>query len=77
MAASPRFTSISLAGALASGPSLAWGLARAEADHGGALASAPMSPVLVGVLAGVLALAAGAVVMVIVRLLSRKAPPTE
>jgi hypothetical protein len=48
----------------------------ALADHGGALRSAPMSPLLVGLIAGALALAAGAIVLVIVRLLTRKAPPS-
>jgi hypothetical protein len=47
----------------------------AAADHPGALRSAPMSPALVGVIAGALALATGVVVIIIVKLLARKAPP--
>ena len=46
------------------------------ADHGGALRSAPMSPLLVGLIAAALALGAGAIVLVIVKLLTRKAPPS-
>ncbi len=72
-----RPASIVAALAIVSEVSPAGHLARAHADHGGAPSSAPMSPVLVGVLAGALALAAGAVVLVIVRLLTRKAPPSE
>jgi hypothetical protein len=49
----------------------------ALADHGGPLRTAPMSPVLVGVLAGALALAAGLIVVVIATLLRKKAPPSE
>ena len=54
-----------------------WRMEWAIADHGGALRSSPMSPALVGLIAGGLALAAGLVVMVIVRLLYRKAPPSK
>jgi hypothetical protein len=46
------------------------------ADHGGALRSAPMSPLLVGLIAAALALGAGAIVLVLVKLLTRKAPPS-
>jgi hypothetical protein len=46
------------------------------ADHGGALRSAPMSPLLVGLIAAALALGAGAIVLVIVKLLTRKVPPS-
>ena len=53
-----------------------WWVERALADHGGALRSAPMSPLLVGLIAAALALAAGAIVLVIVKLLTRKAPPS-
>jgi len=49
----------------------------ARADHGGPLRMAPMSPLLVGVLAGVLALAAGLIIVVIATLLRKKAPPSE
>ena len=49
----------------------------AAADHPGALRSAPMSPTLVGVIAGALALATGVVVMIIVKLLVKKAPPSR
>jgi hypothetical protein len=48
----------------------------AAADHPGALRSAPMSPALVGVIAGALALATGVVVLIIVKLLLKKAPPS-
>ncbi len=54
-----------------------WRIEWAIADHGGALRSAPMSPALVGLIAGGLALAAGAVVLIIVKLLFRKAPPSK
>ena len=53
------------------------GAGRAGADHGGPLASAPMSPALVGALAAALTLAAGILLVVIVRLLTRKTPPAE
>jgi hypothetical protein len=49
-------------------------VAPAFADHGGALARAPMSPALVGVIAGALTLATGVAVAVIARLLTRKPP---
>ena len=55
---------------------LPWRLPSAVADHGGALRSAPMSPLLVGLIAAALALGAGAIVLVIVKLLTRKAPPS-
>ncbi len=55
----------------------AWRIARAAADHGGPLRSAPMSPMLVGVLAGALTLAAGIIVVVIAMLLTKKPPPSE
>lgn len=48
----------------------------ALADHGGGLRSAPMSPALVGLIAAALALGASAIVLVIVKLLARKAPPS-
>ena len=54
-----------------------WRLPWAVADHGGALRSAPMSPLLVGLIAAGLALGVGAIVLVIVKLLTRKAPPSE
>src|SRR5262245_27059001 len=47
----------------------------AAADHGGALRSAPMSPLVVGLIAAALALVAGGAVLVIARLLVRKRPP--
>ena len=55
---------------------LPWHLPWAVGDHGGALRSAPMSPLLVGLIAAALALGAGAIVLVIVKLLTRKAPPS-
>ena len=45
-------------------------------DHGGALRAAPMSPLLVGLIAAGLALAAGAIVLAIVKVIARKAPPS-
>ena len=53
-----------------------WCVEWALADHGGALRSAPMSPLLVGLIAAGLALGVGAIVLVIVKLLTRKAPPS-
>jgi hypothetical protein len=43
----------------------------AAADHGGALRSAPMSPLMAAILFAGLALLVGAVVIVVVRLLSK------
>ena len=63
-------------GALLAQIALPWRPPWAVADHGGALRSAPMSPLLVGLIAAALALGAGAIVLVIVKLLSRKAPPS-
>lgn len=63
-------------GALLAQISAPWRLPWALADHGGALRSAPMSPLLVGLIAAALALGAGAIVLVIVKLLTRKAPPS-
>lgn len=47
--------------------------APASADHGGPLASAPMSPIAVALLAGGLAFVAVLLLVVIVRLLARPA----
>jgi hypothetical protein len=44
----------------------------AWADHGGPLRAEGLSPLLVGILAGALALAAGVLIVVIVMLLTRK-----
>jgi hypothetical protein len=52
-------------------PTAAW------ADHGGPLHSAGLSPVMLGVLAGVLALATGFLLVVIVMLLIRRSSPPE
>ncbi len=49
----------------------------AGADHGEPLRSAGLGPVTVGVLAGVLALASGLLVVVIVMLLIRRNSPSE
>jgi len=46
----------------------------AWADHGGPLRAEGLSPLLVGILAGALALAAGVLIVVIVMLLTRKQP---
>jgi hypothetical protein len=45
----------------------------AWADHGGPLRTQEMSPLMIGLLAGVLALAAGVLIVVIVMLLTRRA----
>jgi hypothetical protein len=47
-------------------------VAPAAADHGGALRSAPMSPLTAAILFAGLALLVGAVVIVVVKLLSKK-----
>lgn len=52
-------------------PAVAW------ADHEGPFQSAPLSPMMVGVLAGVLALATGLLLVVIVMLLIRRSAPPE
>ncbi len=49
----------------------------AWADHEGPLRSAPLSPMVVGVLAGVLVLATGLLLVVIVMLLIRRSAPPE
>lgn len=49
----------------------------AWADHGGPLRAEGLSPLMVGLLAGGLALAAGVVIVVIVMLLTRKASSSE
>jgi len=46
----------------------------AWADHGGPLRAEGLSPLMVGILAGALALAAGVLIVVIVMLLTRKQP---
>ena len=53
-----------------------WCVEWALADHGGGLRAAPMSPLLVGLIAAGLALGVGAIVLVIIKLLTRKAPPS-
>ena len=50
------------------------GIRQACGDHRGSRGSAPLSPVVVGILAGVLTLAAGITVLVIVMLRARKPP---
>jgi hypothetical protein len=53
-------------------------LARAaDADHGGPLRAAPMDPIMVGVLAGLLTLAVCVAIALIARLLLRRPPPAE
>lgn len=49
----------------------------AWADHGGPLRSADMSPLMVALLAGLLALIAGLLVVVIVMVLTRKERSSE
>jgi hypothetical protein len=61
-----------LAGVLAAlVPASAW------ADHGGPLRAAPMSPLMVGVVAGALALVCGLLIVIIVMLLIRRSSPSE
>ena len=62
--------------ALLSQLALPWRVEWALGAPGGALRAAPMSPLLVGLIAGALALGVGAIVLVIVKLLARKAPPS-
>ena len=45
---------------------------RALADHGGPLRDAPMSPLIVALISGVAALAAGVLIVIIVMALTRK-----
>jgi hypothetical protein len=52
-------------------PAVAW------ADHGGPLQSASLSPMMVGLLVGALALATGLLILVIVMLLIRRGAPLE
>jgi hypothetical protein len=52
-------------------------ITEAWADHGGPLRSEGLSPLTVGLLAGVLALAAGVLVVVIVMRLTGKPPSSE
>jgi hypothetical protein len=56
---------------------LVWLAAPAWADHGGPLRSEGLSPLLTGLLAGGLVLAAGVLVVVIVMRLSRRPAPRE
>lgn len=49
----------------------------AWADHGAASGSEPLSPLMVGLVAGGLALAAGILIVVIVMLLTRRPSPLE
>ena len=48
------------------------GVAPAAADHGGALRDAPMSPLTAAIVFAGLALLVGAVVLVVIRLLTRQ-----
>jgi len=50
---------------------------RAGADHASPLGTATLSPVVVGILAGLLALAVGIAIVVIVVLLTKKTPRAE
>jgi hypothetical protein len=56
-------------------PALLFLATTAWADHGGPLRAEELSPLMVGLLAGLLALAAGALIVVIVMLLTR--PPSS
>jgi hypothetical protein len=53
-------------------PTLAILAGRALADHGGPLRAAPMSPLLVALISGAAALAAGVLIVIIVMALTRK-----
>ena len=65
------------AGASVALPLLLRGVGRAAADHGLPVRTDRLSPVVVGILAGLLALAAGIAIVVIVLLLTRKTPRAE
>jgi hypothetical protein len=53
-------------------PTLAILAGRALADHGGPLRAAPMSPLLLALISGAAALAAGVLIVIIVMALTRK-----
>jgi hypothetical protein len=66
-----------LALSVAALPLLLAGLGRAGADHGLPVRTDKLSPIMVGILAGLLALAAGIAIVVIVLLLTKKTPRAE
>ena len=74
MPSSWRAISVGASGALL--PLLA-GAGRAAADHASPLGTDTLSPVVVGILFGLLALAAGIAIVVIVVLLTKKTPHAE
>ena len=69
-----RAVSVGACGAL---PLLLATVGRAGADHSSPLSADALSPVAVGILAGLLALAAGIAIVVIVVLLTKKTPRAE
>jgi hypothetical protein len=54
-----------------------WLATEAWADHGAPSRSEELSPLMVGLLAGLLALAAGVLIVVVLMLLTRKRPSSE
>lgn len=65
------------AGAAVALPLLLGGVGRAAADHGLPGRTESLSPVVVGILAGLLTLATGIALVVIVRVLTKKTPRAE
>jgi hypothetical protein len=65
------------AGASVALPLLLLGGGRAAADHGLPVRTDSLGPVVVGILAGLLTLATGIAIAVIVRLLTKKTPRAE
>ena len=65
------------AGAFIALPLLLGGVGRAAADHGLPVRTDSLGPVVVGILAGLLTLATGIAIVVIVRLLTKKTPRAE
>ncbi len=65
------------AGASLAVPLLLAGAGRAAADHGLPGRTESLGPVVVGILSGLLTLATGIAIVVIVRLLTKKTPRAE
>ena len=72
----PTWRAVSV-GALGALPLLLVRAGRAGADHALPLRTDTLSPAVVGILAGLLALAAGTTIVVIVVLLTKKTPRAE
>ena len=73
---SPRWRAFSATASVAL-PLLLAGVGRAAADHGLPVRTDSLGPVVVGILAGLLTLATGIALVVIVRLLTKKIPRAE